>query len=292
MRRTSEAFRHPSVKSRCMSQPTTVASTEILRSRQNARLKDLRQRLLHPGSASDGLIAIEGEHLVQEAARSGLRIHAIFVREDWIERVGAWKQGMPPISVVAADAFNHACATESPQGIAAVVEAPQWSFKMLLDAANPLLVVLAGLQDPGNVGAIVRTAEAFGATGILLLPGTVTPWNQKVLRASAGSVFRLPTVQLEDASLLTKLRDRGIALYACATHGGISMEASDLRKPAALVIGNEGAGIADSVLALCSGALHIPCPGPVESLNAAVAASILLYEASRQRGHASMQGQP
>lgn len=274
-----------------MSQSSAATTIETLRSRQNARLKDLRQRL-RSSSASDGLIAIEGEHLLLEALRSGLRIHTIFVRENYASPVDWAKAGNPVTFIVAADAFDRACATESPQGIAALVEAPQWSFETLLQTANSLFVVLAGLQDPGNVGTIIRTAEAFGATGILLTPGTVSPWNQKVTRAASGSSFRLPVISLDDEAQLQRLQGKAIPIYACAARTGASIADANLCSPMALVIGNEGAGIPEAVLRYCTGTIHIPCPGPVESLNAAVAASVLLYEAARQRSHASMQGQP
>ena len=273
-----------SVKSRGMTRPL-AAPAEMIRSRQNARLKDLRRRLLHPSYANDGLIAIEGEHLLQEAMRSGLRVDTLFLREDRSARMDA---GEAARFTVAADAFDHACATESPQGVAALVEMPQWSLDSLLRVKAPRLVVLAGLQDPGNVGTIVRTAEAFGATGVLLTPGSVHPWNQKVLRSSAGSCFRLPVVALENVAWLGSLRTAGIPLFACAADAGDSIFDADLRGRFGFVIGNEGAGISDDVLALCSGSIHIPCPGPVESLNAGVAAAILLYEASRQRARASI----
>lgn len=272
-----------------MLRPVADLPVEIIRSRQNARLKDLRQRLLRPEAAGDGLVAIEGEHLLAEALRSGLRIDTIFVREDHTAKRNYPKAGNALTWTVAADAFNRACATEAPQGVAALVEMPNWSFDSILQAANPRLVVLAGLQDPGNVGTILRTAEALGATGILRTAASVHPWNQKVLRASAGSVFRLPVVTLKDPAMLQRLREQGIPLYAASAHEGVSVVEHDLRGPLAFVIGNEGAGIPAEILELCSSSIHIPCPGPVESLNAGVAAAILLYEASRQRSAASTE---
>lgn len=258
-----------------------AAPAETIRSRQNGRLKNLRQRFLRSDRTEDGLIAIEGEHLLEEAVRSGLRIDTLFLREDR-ELTNELLLGNPLTFFVATDAFDYACATESPQGVAALIEAPRWSLDALLQVANPVLLVLAGLQDPGNVGTIIRTAEAFGATGILLTPGTVHPWNQKVLRASAGSSFRLPVIFLDEDALLERLRAKSIPLYATSPQAETSLVNASLKPPLAFVIGNEGAGIPMSVLGYCSGAIHISYSGPVESLNAAVAASILLYEISRQ----------
>jgi TrmH family RNA methyltransferase len=274
--------------------PHSVApsSVEIIRSRQNARLKDLRQRLLHPAIGEDGLIAIEGDHLIQEADRSGLRFDTVFLREDRVAEGDRTFPNHVKVLTVAADAFDHACNTESPQGIAALVKAPEWTLESMISADEPRLVILAGLQDPGNVGTIVRSAEAFAASGVLLTPGSVSPWNQKALRASAGSSFRLPVVFLVDVSLLRRLAEKRIPMYACVTDAGGSILEADLRGPIAFVIGNEGAGISDEILSFCDGSLHVPCPVPVESLNAAIAASIVLYEASRQRGVASLQGKP
>lgn len=268
------------------------APAETIRSRQNARLKDLRRRFLHPAIGDDGLIAVEGDHLLQEADRSGLRLDTVFLREDRVaESDGAFRSPVK-ILTVAADAFDHACATDSPQGIAALVKAPEWELESLLTAQEPRLVILAGLQDPGNMGTIIRSAEAFAASGVLLTPGSVSPWNQKALRASAGSSFRLPVVSLAAVSRLRRVAESGIPMYACIVEAGDSIYEADLRGPIAFVIGNEGAGIPDDIFSFCGGSLHVPCPGKVESLNAGIAASIVLYEASRQHSVASLQGKP
>ena len=274
--------------------PDFVASVsaEIIRSRQNARLKDLRQRLLHPAVGEDGLIAIEGDHLLQEAQRSSLRFDTVFLREDRFAETGWHFPSHVKVLTVAADAFDHACATDAPQGIAALVKAPEWALESVLAANEPRLLILAGLQDPGNTGTIIRSAEAFAVSGVLLTPGSVSPWNQKALRASAGSSFRLPVVSLANVSLLRALAEKRIPMYACVADAGASIVEADLRGPIAFVIGNEGAGISDEIASFCKGSLHVPCPGQVESLNAAIAASIVLYEASRQRRFASLESKP
>lgn len=261
---------------------STAAPSEPIRSRHNSQLKNLRRHFQHPAQCDDGQIAIEGEHLVQEAVRSGLRIETLFIREDWTARA-EWNTWWIAQTVrVSVDVFNHACATETPQGVAALVQAPQWTLEGLLRTDELLLLIIAGLQDPGNLGTIIRSTEAFGATGMLLTPGTVHPWNQKVLRASAGSSFRLPVVLLESERLLERLRVKGVTFYATAPDGDATIQDTNLRSPVALVIGNEGAGISQAVLRICSETIRIPCSAPVESLNAAVAASVLLYEISRQ----------
>jgi TrmH family RNA methyltransferase len=143
------------------------------------------------------------------------------------------------------------------------------------------VVIAAGLQDPGNLGTLVRSAEAFGATGMILLPGTVSLWNAKTLRASSGSAFRLPVVSLPPTMPLPLCARR--ACRYSRPWRGMAPANADLRGPSALLVGNEGAGLPDAWIARADARVTIPCPGAVESLNAAVAGSVLLYDAMRQR---------
>lgn len=252
-----------------------------LHSRQNAHLQGLRQRLRGLWKDEE-TIAVEGPHLIQEAVRSGLAIEALFVREDQTSRTA-----LPPaqeVFIVSRDAFDHACATQTPQGVAALVQRPPALSLQLPERTNTLLLILEGIQDPGNLGTILRSAEAFGADGVALLPGTVRPWNQKALRASSGSAFRVPILPVDSPSaLVQQLRKNGITLYAAVSHEGTDAAQTPLSGPVALLIGNEGAGISQELLSQADGRVRIPCVGPVESLNAAVAASILLYAAAQQR---------
>ena len=146
-----------------------------------------------------------------------------------------------------------------------------------------LLVVTAGLQDPGNLGTIARSAEAFGATGLLLGERTVSPWNWKAVRASAGSLFRLTALKVELAKALTEIKSRGVRVLATSSHKGTLIADADLRGPVAFLVGNEGAGIPKDLLAQADEVVAIPQSARVESLNAGIAASIVLYEAARQR---------
>ena len=260
----------------------------IVQSKQNARLKELRKALAHPGRNERGLVGIEGPNLLAEAIRAGLRIECIFAGGDEMA-VGYQSEddfGDIEILLVPGDTLNSALNTESPQQIAALVEPPKWAWKDLLEKRrgnHPLLLVLAGIQDPGNLGTILRSAEAFGAHGVICLPGTVNEWNPKAVRASAGSVFRVPVLNATDEEALTRLRTAGLRVLTTDVEGARPANQVDLACPVALVIGNEGNGVPAHLASQADGAVTIPCPGPVESLNAAVAASVLLYEAARQR---------
>jgi len=274
-------------------------SYRIVQSKQNVRLKDLRRALSHPGrnnrsmAGSDGpaLAGIEGPNLIEEALRAGLRIPCVFVAqgaEHLLEKLALPVE--TEVLLVPREVLVSALSTETPQPVAALVEPPNWAWADVLDRrtnATPLIVVLAGLQDPGNLGTILRSAEAFGARAILSLPGTVTAWNPKAVRASAGSVFRIPLLETSAEECFARLRAAGIKIWTTAVPTAANCaepaDRIDLAGPVALLIGNEGNGVPQALAEQADGAVTIPCPGPVESLNAASAVSVLLYEASRQR---------
>jgi len=258
-------------------------SIRIVQSRQNGRVKELRAAFAKPGKSESGLVGLEGEHLIAEALRSGLRLATVFFRtgsEALLERLALQEEDVVELP---GEVFDSAVLTESPQGIAALVEPPQFRLVDALTGSSPLAVVAAGLQDPGNLGTLVRSAEAFGASGVIALPGTVSIWNAKALRASSGSAFRLPVVFAREAETFAALKEHGVQILATVPGRGESIIAVDLSKGSALLIGNEGSGLSAELLAQADGLVTIPCPGPVESLNAAVAASVVLYEAARQR---------
>jgi len=259
----------------------------IVQSKQNARLKELRRALASPGRNDGGLAGIEGPHLLTEAMRAGLYLRCVFVAlgsEGLAEALGVPEQ--VEVLAMPREILDPVLRTETPQPIAALVEPPDWTWAHLLGnpkGSAPLIVVMAGLQDPGNLGTIIRSAEAFEASGVVCLPGTVSLWNPKTVRASAGSVLRMPVVSASETDVLDRLRAAGVRILATTAQGAQPAEMVDLAKPVALVIGNEGNGVPAGLTSQADGAITIPCPGPVESLNAAVAASVLLYEAARQR---------
>ncbi|HTV07275.1 MAG TPA: RNA methyltransferase [Acidobacteriaceae bacterium] len=256
----------------------------IVQSRQNARVKELRAAFARASRTESGLLAIEGEHLLQEAASSGLKFHTVFVEqgsEALLDRLQV--PATSDILVLLPEVFTSAVHTESPQGIAALVDLPSFTLEKVLAGVRPLVLIAAGLQDPGNLGTLIRSAEAFGATGCVVLPGTVSPDNQKTMRASAGSIFRLPCVIACEDHVFHELAQRGIRTLAAVATGGQPPAQLDLARPCALIVGNEGSGIPPSLLRRADARVTISTPGPVESLNAAIAGSILLYEAARQR---------
>jgi TrmH family RNA methyltransferase len=243
---------------------------------------------------------LEGLHLVEEALRSGIEVQTIFVRTGSEPVLDSLDRGqlahVPEILSVPEEVLRSAVTTEAPQGIAALAVAPVFTLERLFGLGlTPLLLVLAGVQDPGNVGTILRSAEAFGAHGVLALPGTANVWNAKSLRASMGSAFRLPVIAVDTEEAFKILRAHGVPSLAAVAPGQAGarvLGSHDLRGSVALWIGNEGSGLTPEVVAACEATVTIPCPGPVESLNAAVAASVLLYEVSRQRGHSSQKAHP
>jgi TrmH family RNA methyltransferase len=254
-------------------------------------LKQLRRALAHPGRDGCGLAGIEGPNLLTEALRAGLPVACVFAAQGAEHQLNSLHlPAETEILLLAAELLDSALATETPQQIAALVEPPQWNWDGIFasgNSASPLIVVLAGLQDPGNLGTILRSAEAFGAQAVLSLPGTVSAWNPKAVRASAGSLFRLPLLAVGADECFARLRAAGVKIWTTAApianSGAKPAGHVDLTGPVALLIGNEGNGVPEALAAQADNALTIPCPGPVESLNAAIATSILLYEASRQR---------
>jgi TrmH family RNA methyltransferase len=255
-------------------------------SRSNAKVKALRAALSGKASRPGETAAVEGDTILEEALRSGLRPQAIFLRqgsEAIIQRSGLRALREAPLIVVSAEAFDSALDTESPQGIAALIEIPELSAESSPEHRGQPVLVLEGIQDPGNLGTLLRTAEAFGATRLIVTPETVNPWNPKAIRASAGSVFRVPVQRMTLTEIQRWSSKRGISLYAAVAQsdGAVDCMDADLARPCALMIGNEGAGLSSAAVSIADARIHIPCA--TESLNAAAAGATLLYEAMRQR---------
>jgi TrmH family RNA methyltransferase len=252
-------------------------------SSRNQLLKDVRKCLLRGTPTEDGCAVAETFHLLEEALRSDCAVPQVLAAESVKTVVESHVRSLRGVrlTVLADDLFAKLSSTETSQGVIALVRPPVWSLEHLLRGRS-LVVLLDAVQDPGNAGTIVRAAEAFGATGVLFLKGSVSPFNSKTMRASAGSLFRLPFVHgIEGTLARTALDQKGIDVYAAVPAARVSLDDVDLTRRCALIVGSEGRGVSETLRAgACD--LRIPTAG-VESLNAAMAASILLYEASRQR---------
>ncbi|HEX5000163.1 MAG TPA: RNA methyltransferase [Terriglobia bacterium] len=252
--------------------------------KHNPRLSDIR-RAVHDGSLTpDGLLPVEGTRLIEEAIRSGLEIPEAYCRR------GDTVPALPPgcsVYELEESGFRKIQSTETSQGVVALVHIPRFQLSAITESGKGPIVVLAELQDPGNVGTILRAAESFDAAGCVALAGTASPYNPKSVRASAGSVFRLPHVWNVDADeTIDAFRKRGFRVVATGPAATASITTWNWQEPTAVLIGNEGSGVRPETLRRCDAALRIPHNPQVESLNSAVAAALVLYEAYRQRGGA------
>lgn len=262
-----------------------MSRIQIITSPSNPLLREVRRAIGRGERTSDGLCVAEGFHLLEEALRSGRDVPTVLTSEAVRETVDRQVRGLTGTrTVVLPDAlFQSTAATETSQGVIALVRPAEWSMDHVFRGAS-LVVVMDGLQDPGNAGAIVRAAEAFGATGVLFTKGTASPFHPKTLRASAGSLFRVPFVASLDSALVrATLKQHRVAVYAAMPYTGTQKlaGATDFVRRCAIVAGSEGRGVSKELRGIAE-EVAIPTTG-VESLNSAVAASVLLYEARRQR---------
>ncbi|HEY7337529.1 MAG TPA: RNA methyltransferase [Bryobacteraceae bacterium] len=254
---------------------------ETLVSEKNPLMKEVRRAIARGSLTGNGFAVAEGFHLLEEALRSRCEIAAAIavsgVQDDLLARLPKTTR----VIEVSERIFKTVASTETPQGVVALIRPPAWTLDQLISHRS-LIVILDGIQDPGNAGSIVRAAEAFRASGVVFLKGSVNPYNPKALRASAGSIFRLPVVAgMEAGPLASELMRTGIRIYSALPRAERTIAAVDLKERCAIAIGAEGHGVGEILRRAATGA-RIPTCG-VESLNAAVAAGILLYEASRQR---------
>jgi TrmH family RNA methyltransferase len=285
---------HIQMKKRYEHAPSAQERLRRIEGRHNPLIKQLRQAFSRSELTDSGDCAIEGFRIVEEAIRSGLRISAVFFREsaqDRAERLLPQIGAQVETLLLPDKLFDSLVPSESPQGVAALVRLKTFSLDDLIERSHVgPIIALASLQDPGNLGTILRSAEAFGSAGLILGEGTVSIYNSKVVRGSAGSVFRLPVIHAHEKSASEKLKDvseklraDGVRLMATSSHKGNPLDQADLKRPVAIFFGNEGAGLPRDVVAQMDEVVAIPHSAQVESLNAGVAASIVLYEAARQK---------
>lgn len=255
----------------------------MITSRQNAAVRQLRE-LLRSKRERDisGLFAAEGDHLCGELARGGFRITSALITgramEKYPQTAQALQSTFPEMQVISEELAEYISDAKAPQGIFAAAQ--KTSLQPDFQSAKRL-VILDGVQDPANVGTILRTAEALGIDGAMLSEKCADIWSPKAMRASMGSVFRLPCISCNLEQAITSLKESGFAIYgAMLDENAQRLGSLDFPQKTAVVIGSEGAGVSKSVQECCTGALYIPITG-AESLNAAAAAAIILWELSR-----------
>lgn len=255
----------------------------------NPLLKLFRHALAE-GVTREGWLAIEGPHALEEALAAGTNVtpQSVLVSETAANKFQSMLARLPretEIAVVADSLFTRIAATPSPQGIAALVEVKASDLNQILRQPNALLLVACGVQDPGNLGTMMRSAQALGATALLALKETVSPFNPKAARSSAGAIFHLPIFPgLEAASLFEKLRAAGVRIVASDRESPHPIHQSDLKGRLAFLIGKENTGLPREIVGRADSVLSIPIRSGMDSVNAATAAGIFLYEAARQRG--------
>ena len=261
----------------------------MITSLRNEQIKHYK-RLLNRGQKAGAALELplEGLHLVEEALNCGVHLHTLFfapelVRDrDWLRIKEKMPASMRCLQV-SPEVFEYISQTDSPQGIAAIAKYPEPDLQDILQQPHLQGVMVDSLQDPGNWGAIVRTAAAAGFTAVFYNKGTVNLANDKFLRATAGALFRLPVAYVPDnAEFVANLKERGIKMVAATPQAAKSYYETDLLPPCLLVIGNENRGISSSLLPDYATSVNIPQHRGVESLNASVAAGVLIYEALRQ----------
>lgn len=254
----------------------------------NALLKVFR-RALAEGVTREGWLAVEGPHLLEEALQAVPRVavERVLVARSGARKFSALLARLPQeaeVTHVSDHLFARVAQTESPQGIAVLVERRADDLDAVLACCDALLLVACGLQDPGNLGTMMRSGQALGATALLTLEGTVSAFNPKAVRASAGAVFHLPIFQEQKPGrLFPRLRAAGVRIVASDRHSPAPVVQADLRGSVAILIGQEGAGLPPEISREASLLLSIPIRAGTDSLNAATAASVFLYEVARQR---------
>ena len=275
---------------------------ERITSRQNAIVKRFRELARAPGTATSTEILLDGVHLLQEALATGVSVEVAAFSERHLAHAQS------PLAQLARDLDKRGGRTigvtdqvlaamspvEHPSGVVAIAHAQasrlDAAFAVGTDLTSgsasltPLVLVLAGIQDPGNVGAIVRTAAACGATGVVAIEGSANPFGWKALRGAMGGTFHLPVAAR--STLADVIRVGGsteVRLIAAVPRGGTPLPQVDLRVPTAIVLGAEGAGVTEPVIDTAAEFVSVPMRPVVESLNVAVAAALILYEAFRQR---------
>ena len=255
---------------------------QIITSRDNAKVKRLVSLHKRENARREGLVFLEGERLCTDAFESGIAPSEVIVTEKNISWADKYANGAE-VTLLSDDCFKKIASTVNPQGIACIVKQPVLEKEIpYRDDGNDIYAVLEDVQDPGNLGTIIRTADAFDFTAVIMSPSTCDPFNEKTLRSSMGSVWHLPLVSCPLDDAFAFFGRNGIDSLAMHLKGEPLKEA-DIKLPAAYLIGNEGRGLTAGTSSKCTRLIKIPMPGKAESLNAAAASAITGYVLSTKR---------
>jgi len=271
-----------------MHQQPVRAKVRELTSATHSLVKVFR-RALADGVTRDGWLCGEGPHFLEEALKPGSRaiVHSVLAATEAEEKYQALLAMLPAESELARipdRIFRQIAGTRTPQGIAALVELPAFDLEALAASPNAILVIACGLQDPGNMGTIIRSADALGASAVIALAGTVNPFNPKAVRSCSGSIFRMPVFASQNPETVFKLlKDSGVRILGADSHSALAVSNADLRGPIGVLVGQEAAGLPPEISREADELLGIPIRAEADSLNAATAAGIFLYEVARQR---------
>lgn len=263
---------------------------ELISSNKNEKIKNTAALLKSKKARTEqGVFAVEGLRIARDTLKSAKdKLVAMYVSESFLNG-NAWKEcpefadaGFPdalPVTAVKDSVFNSMSETVTPQGIMCVVRQPEYSYEDMVKDGPVRLLILEDIQDPGNLGTMVRTAEAAGMNGIVMSRGTVDIFSPKVTRSTMGGIFRVPFIYVDDlAETLDRLKADGVSVYAAYLRDGENYNDVCYSDRAAVMIGNEGNGLSDSAVAHATRNVFIPMQGEVESLNAGVAAALMMYK--------------
>jgi TrmH family RNA methyltransferase len=255
----------------------------------NPHIREMLSILRRRSETGDRFFLIEGIHLVEMALEAGAALKEVFFtgqfdsKEEGVRMLNRLAAGGIRLVEVTGQIMSRLTDTETPQGIVAVVRHQAKRLGDLTLSSRPLLVVLDRIQDPGNLGTIIRTSDAASVDAVLLLPSTCDPFMQKTIRSTAGSIFNIPVIQAGLDELAAFLRASGVKLGIASSDAHTTLFETDLKIPAALVFGNEAQGVSSEMRQIADFAFRVPISGKAESLNVATAAAVCVYEAFRQR---------
>ncbi len=258
----------------------------MISSISNQQVKEITKLQKQPKyRKASSLFIAEGFKMLKEAAENGCLVKTYiseFVLEKKHESL-EWLCKEFPYETVSDQVFRQLSGTVTTQGILGIVKQPSYSITDILDDKKHIWLLLDDIRDPGNLGTIMRTAEGAGMSAVIMGKGTADLFNPKTVRSTMGAIFRMPFVYVDDITeIIKQIKDNGYSVYGTAMKGSITYDMADYTKGAGIVIGNEANGIQDSVLECITGSINIPMDGKLESLNAAVAAAVVMYEAARQ----------